>query len=492
VVNLICSFASAENLVNLRLVNRLFYREATTQLRSRHKPIFLDEINLRPFLECVQARLEPQNKTFPFGTIKFRLSLSDENIELLMTEVGKHIRGLEILLDSEYEASEFAMQRERTQAKQKLALILPKVYRNLEYIYIYVVLPVSLDPGDLKALPTHFPKLRNIGVGILLGDYKGIVRSSPQGLVPLLSYFISRSPVLDKVALPEITNFQSSNDSLNAIQVIGQHHQHHLPAIQLTQTVPISINVVRELTRFEFKFGNFYARLCSHTPYNQDYVTAAQEAQNIMKCVEWLGSQSAQVTSLVVDIWKTRHSFTFKLPPLAALRKLFLGCDRIEDNECPMQPLESNQFPVLSRLTLLRNRDNFGIFQRCSLPTVLELDIQSQLTPLSAPWHTILPNLTTLEFMVSDRHEGGEEDENNLAFLLRHFPRITQLKLMLGSGSEHDFWDVLTGGARRPQSTQELLHGELGGGTGDPEEPLDGVFQTASLQNLRCKQSISQ
>jgi len=124
------------------------------------------------------------------------------------------------------------------------------------------------------------------------------------------------------------------------------------------------------------------------------------------------------------------------------------------------------------------------------MPTVRELHIESQLTPLTAPWHKILPNLNTLHFRVSSDFEHYEQNANNLAFLLRHFPRITELKLMLGvyGRMKQDFWDVLTGGAPRPLSTHDLLHASFGGQMHEQEETRDEICRTASLHNLYCKQ----
>jgi len=455
-----------------------------------HIPISLNELNIPPFLQCIQTRLEPQTSAIPFGNFEFRFDVSDESIKLLLTEIGERISGLYLLSQQDYyhqldesdDDNENSVNwKEEALVKQKLTLILPYT-QNIEHLLIVTGWGVHLGSADILKLPATFPRLRSIGV-----EWGESLAPLLPDTVPLLSYFITRTPMLYHVMIPScyIGANDHIDDSLHSVQAIRQHHHHHLPILELTGMLPINMHGIRELRGFRFK--NFFARLW--VDCNKDAITAPEEAYNIMSCVEWLAAQSETVTMLMVDIGKTRHHFTFEIPPLAAVKELELYCSNtIRDNECRIQPLKSNQFPLLRRLTLIRYRDCFGILQRCSLPTVRELHIESQLTSLTASWPKILPNLSILHFMVSFYSDHCEEDGNNLAFLLRHFPHITVLKLVLGKRTNQDFWDVLTGGAPRPLSSHDLLYGNFGGKILEKEETVvGGIYQTASLQNLRCK-----
>jgi hypothetical protein len=125
-----------------------------------------------------------------------------------------------------------------------------------------------------------------------------------------------------------------------------------------------------------------------------------EEARDILDGIAWLATQSSGVTSLrlSMDHLEPIQNFSFRLPAFPKLKKLLLSYwNPPRKGTCSIQPLTSNHFPVLRKVTLCEYRDIYGIFNQCSLPSVQKFHVDP-LTPLTSPWHTIFPNLTTIDF----------------------------------------------------------------------------------------------
>jgi len=482
----ICSFVNSEkDLLNFRLVNRLFHREATKRQRSLQKPInFLLEFKIKPFLRCVHTRFDPANNPFPFVAFRLNLDISFEGLQDFLTRTGEHMRHLEICKLPNNRLT-FGPNSNPAKVKQKLRMIFSSA-PNLEHFQLSTLCSVHLEPDDIAALPASFPRLRSIHI-----DNTCPTSSRSPTSVPLLSHLITRTQVLDCVHVSSIKE-SVHNEQINALRLILLHHGNHLPVISLncSQILPGSLPYLRDLTGMGLSLRNFPVELTALV--NHSLRTLDFRARSIQDAVTWLGTQSATVTSLRVDISQLHIPLSFQVPPLALLEELEIHA-LPSILTCALQPLTPpNPFPALRKLTLSNFNDGFGIFENCSLLSVQELHIKGHTPVLTGHWHTILPNLTTINFEICTHCEEHERDGRNLGFLLRHFPRITGLELNLGNT---DMWDVLTGRALRvilrlPSYNLNYNEGIERSVVGEPDTPVDGVYETASLRNLRGQEFL--
>jgi len=116
---------------------------------------------------------------------------------------------------------------------------------------------------------------------------------------------------------------------------------------------------------------------------------------------------------------------------------------------------------------------------------------------LSDPsWPIAFPNLTTLhvEFFL----DFPEVFRSILKYILTRLASLVHLNLYSNedmkstenvyiANSAWDCWDLLTGGAPTLLQKSNLSHLELVQELGELEEPVNGVYQIASLRNMRSK-----
>jgi len=410
--------------------------------------------------------------------------MSIENLNLILSRIGKHIRRLDIFIP--YANGEEMMTS--PDLKPKLVFILSKIGHNkLEHFELTTDFPVHLESHDITALPPSFPRLRNLRVIFNHDrdeDEDNLDTEPPlEGTVPLISHLITLARSLKHVILPNNVQTQLQHDyALMALRQIQEHHQDPLPHISMSLNPMLylpDLLELRGLTKMGFTFRNF----------SVDIDTFKVNATNMNNCMSWLAAQSSAVTSLTLrlNLWEPdRPYYDFgirTIPTLAGLRELNLSFRDLTvdyNYNCPIRPLVSDQFPVLRKVGLNCYNDRLGIFNNSSLPLVQELHMRDQESFLTAPWDTIFPNLSTLHFETGVKSR--KEDLYNLEFLFQYFPRITNLKLTLRN--ETDYRDVLTGGAPRPRSANDLLHGEM-------SHLGDLVNDRPSLRNLRGKKTTS-
>jgi len=184
--------------------------------------------------------------------------------------------------------------------------------------------------------------------------------------------------------------------------------------------------------------------------------------------------------------------FTFDLPPLPALTELSLRLPFKQDFELPpnsrlFPTLTASEFPVLRKLWLQNYREDYGLLGLNSLPSVECLHLSYQEAPLTDRfWLDAFTNLSYLGIEVVCR----DSAEGNVSFVLTHFPRLIHLKLDFifdGCGVQPDYWNVLTGSAPRPVTTHALLNWDFTEQAGELPEPIDGIYQVSTFQNLRGK-----
>jgi hypothetical protein len=243
-VGMICSFVSVDDLLDVRLINKIFYREATRGLRCRHKPItfcLATQSELKSFFECMRARFEPDLNPFPFSS--FRWSLNSERLKIFLKAIGEHIRQFELFQEPSYDS--------RGSRFRGLPQVSDHVKHNLEYTFLYArnienlkvstTFSLHLDIREMALLPSSFPRLRSIHIFFLtdrwsllhLSPSTGLLRPPSQDSVPLLLFLVSRADNLDRVQVPTIFDL-SPRYTISATRVIHErYHGRRLPTLSL-------------------------------------------------------------------------------------------------------------------------------------------------------------------------------------------------------------------------------------------------------------------
>jgi len=211
----------------------------------------------------------------------------------------------------------------------------------------------------------------------------------------------------------------------------------------------------------------------------------------------WLGRQTNSLTHLHNDISATVEHVYFPFPSLQALEYLKLNFpDESRPNAWPVAPFDGNPFPALQKLHLQSYFENLEIFRTCSLPSVQELILLRQETPLmDSTWQNLFPNLTSLH--IGCYSDLSEIFRSILRYILARLTGLFNLNLYFTENtrsttlnsyipnSSWNSWDLLTGGF--PVSFQEsiLSREDLFQEIDVQEEPLNGIYQIPSLQNMR-------
>jgi len=222
----------------------------------------------------------------------------------------------------------------------------------------------------------------------------------------------------------------------------------------------------------------------------------------------WLDMQSNSLIDFCLKTSLQPHLPPFEFPILRALKNLTIEIPAGDKNELmipqPIVPFLPNLFPVLKKLELECYRENLGMFGTYPLPSVHELRLRHQGSPLSNPsWKIILPNLCSLHIQFDYANERFTVP--TLHYILTCFTQLVHLELEVakplptsdqeGLSSESpdnystcDYWDLLTGRAPRPvlRFTDSMWDSRVPRKAGATIGPVNGIYQIASLGNMKC------
>jgi len=433
----------------------------------------------------MQTRIEPEDpNSFPFSA--FNLELREMPIHLLERfgeEVGQYVRRLHFgaLLERDRDSKQVVVDK---------VVVLLRHTPNLVEIELTTSDPVHINKGHLVGLPQSFPRLRVITQYDLKNGFAG---PTPPDSIDFLSFLITRSTRLSEIkfmSMQETQNFAvEENPGLGVIRTLLKYHREHIPFIglkNLNVSTPM-LRTIQELMSFNLPVRHLGTSLFLNDPEN---------ANQLNMFSSLLSSLSTNLQTLLLSISSgpaLSPNCIIPVPVLPELTRFVIIFDQRPAHPEGVREIRfifaPNQFPMLRKFSIISFHPHHYssttmTFQSGPLPSVQEFQLNCGSFILeSSPWSTILPQLRSIHL--------GEigSTVGNLSYILRYFYEITALRLHNASFQiqEDDFWSVLTGGAPRPLNRDDLLHGELSTEAGELPDHVDGVYQLASLRNLRGK-----
>jgi hypothetical protein len=161
IVDKICSSTTAAELLKLRLVNSLFYRQSTRRYsKINHKPVFLGNKSsiVENFLRLMKTRFDPKEiNLFPFSSYALDPRQSASTIENFAAEVGQHVRRLHFTFTRPFSSNDKRISDH--QFPQTLVSILSRAPKLTE-IALMSYHPIQMAYFDLPDLPLLF-KIQN-------------------------------------------------------------------------------------------------------------------------------------------------------------------------------------------------------------------------------------------------------------------------------------------------------------------------------------------
>jgi len=467
-----------------------------------HPPIqLLSEASFTEFTSRMQGRLDP--KRFPYSSHTIDLQkASAESLEEFANKVGKYVRCLKFKKINETEAG---MKLIGT----KIKILISKTPQLTE-IELQSGFGIYLSAEDIGVIPKKYPRLKTVDI-----TYDTPYEAQPPSdSVPLLSILIERSESLTFLRFPAVISNEIMEPELGVLAALENNSRHSKTLklkLDMTSIAGETETFFRKLMQLELKCREV------HLDISQNNSSAMEIAS------AWLATPCGILSLYVLhSAHSAQHGFT--LPPMASLEDLTL-CYESEgdDGFRPFETITLDQFRSLTHLTVVDYRPEFGTFDQHSvLHSVKHLTFHHGLhrpsPAMMDPWHTILPNLTSV--LLNTFNPSREIDEHNIRFVLAHFPGLTRLGLRLGCVSrdseedsegeeeegeqveeeeaeeeqaeddeEEDYWEVLTGGAPRPTSMDTLLREKIET-IGDSAIPVKGIYPVPSLANMTGRNNI--
>jgi len=352
---------STKDLLNLRLVNRLFQEEGSKALLAMHDlySIYIrNEARMKKFLSLMKIRQEDLRlrPLFPFSSFRVRTYLDCGLMETFVRRSAGNIRRLDLSNNAN------TYENVVTALSHSPRLVELKLISDGEEI---------LSPEQLAKLPVTFHELRDLSLGYLK------LRDRGNELCPLFEVLLRRAPRLTKFRVPVVHRFPYAGcwyiPDRRILRLLVETHSSKLPLLSFADTICIDPEQLPILTEFmDLKYWELDIKVKLTSTRKREFDA-------------WLGLQSNTLLSLKV-CFCTKAPET--LPPLAVLQEL----DR-RYNEWDHIPalIDPNCYPSLRKLfTTTRVDDAMQVIKS----PMESLEVRTKLNlllPLLCRTHAVVP-----------------------------------------------------------------------------------------------------
>jgi len=413
-----------EDLLNLRLLNHVFQKEATKKLNILHNHIVLkNEDDPEEFASCMKNRESLNLTPFPFSAVHVDLELDLEALDTFAKELGQHISRYRYSYQPIPSSQEHAGGESSVELGAKVAVLLSHSDQLTE-LQLDSIRELRLSEQAQLCLPTSFPRLR---VFRMSKSHFTVQLGRPDALIDIL---INRAPQLQNFALPVL----SAAMSRRITNYFLQNRPNNLPYFSFGETLPLrtmdrsSTRLIQHLTTgFNISFKEISISLRARRPAEISALSRTVSA--------FLERQSDSLTELCLKFLTRDHLFL--LPSLRVLTTLTIhfSIEELGQGWPTTSPIfNGNPFPVLKKLRLefsQRTRLNIRKYpvEKCSLTSVHEFEVpfsESQLT--NSSWRRTFPNLSSFQIQVSPptrySYDGTYSAINALNFYLTNNPFV--------------------------------------------------------------------
>jgi len=453
IVGEICSHAGVADLLNLRLVNHLFQKEATKSLWKVHKYIRLaSHTRILKLYNLMKKRRELKLVPFPFAAFDVELSLSPEILQQFSRRIGKYI------LRYSFQASDSWRWRQTcTQIGGKVVMLIAHS-RKLNEFHLDSTYEVYVSKRDLVNVAKYFPHLRVIGMKSREHGARDPVGSAH----PLIDVLVSRAWNLKEfkipAALPELF--------MRNIKYLIENRPQNFPYFALEESQSLIVYSNDTSLIEEFMDMNLIFREISVVVRENpclEYGMPPVSDEEVKKLVEtvsmWLEMQSTSLVSLCVEVnFDLEKGGRLPFPRLPVLKNLIIKFSNKHQPESPIPDMTSYLVFPFPNLTSLQVEIS---------PDLGSEKLYSDVLTYALTHLTQLQNLN-LDVTREKRWHYRDRDHDH-----EHSQKDSSLSF--------DHWGILTGGAHEAYRNR----GPGGFVAGAQEEPVNGIYAVPSLRNMR-------